>query len=184
MLRELTDKELWGRIKDNDKEALTQLFKRYYFFLVKTGISYVQDPELAKDAANDLFFNLWRSRTTLSDVDNVRAYLSTAFRNQVFLLARRDLQNKDHLQQWQQTEDSREASYEEIIVSQQIKEAQKENLHRALEQLTPRQKEYLRLKFYEGLTYEEIAEKTGQTVKTIYNTTYEALKLLRREVQL
>ena len=184
MLRDLTDKELWAAIKNNDKEALTQLFQRYYFLLVKAGLHYVQDAEPAKDAANDVFFNLWRNRQSLSDVDNVKAYLGTAFRNQLLTLIRRDLRDRDRLEQWHHTEDASQLSYEEIIVALQVKEEQKEKLRRALKQLSPRQKEYLRLKYYEGLSYEQIAEKTGQALKTIYNTTYEAIKALRHEMTL
>lgn len=63
-----TDKILWINIKKGDHKALTELFQRYYFSLVKMGINYVQNAELAKDAANDVFFNIWLKRETLSDV--------------------------------------------------------------------------------------------------------------------
>lgn len=182
MLKELTDKELWAGIRKNDREALAQLFQRYYFILVRAGLQYVQDAELAKDAANDIFYQLWRNRSSLSEVNNVKAYLGTAFRNQVFQLLRRALKEQERLEQWRQAEEPLQISYEDMLVALQVKEAQKEQLRRAMEQLTPRQKEYLHLKFYEGMSYEQIAEKTGQALKTIYNTTYEAIKLLRREI--
>lgn len=181
---DLTDKELWVRIKNNDQTALTQLFQRYYFYLVKSGINYSQDPELAKDAANDIFFKLWRNRQSLSDVENIKAYLNTSFRNQLFSQLRQDIKNRHHLERWQQAQPELQFSYEEIIVALQVKEEQKEKLRRALMQLTPRQKEYLHLKFYEGFSYEQIAEKTGHVVKTVYNTVYEAIKILRREISL
>jgi RNA polymerase sigma factor (sigma-70 family) len=184
MLRELSDTELWVRIKNNEQEALTQLFQRHYFFLIRSGLSYVKDPELAKDAANDVFYGLWSNRQSLSDVSNVKAYLSTSFRNQLLKLIRSNIKNKDQLQQWQYPQEDQQVSYEEIMVALQVKEEQKLKLRRALEQLSPRQKEYLQLKYYEGLSYEQIAEKTGQVVKTVYNTVYEAIKILRREIRL
>ncbi len=39
-----------------------------------------------------------------------------------------------------------------------------------------RQKELILLRFYEGLTYEEIVQKTGLAHQTVYNKIYEALK--------
>ncbi|HEU4606520.1 MAG TPA: sigma-70 family RNA polymerase sigma factor, partial [Chitinophagaceae bacterium] len=125
-----------------------------------------------------------RNRSSLSDVNNIKAYLATAIRNQLFQLVRRTLKEKDRLEQWKQTEVPLQISYEDMLVALQGKEAQKEQLRRAMEQLTPRQKEYLHLKFYEGMSYEQIAEKTGQALKTIYNTTYEAIKILRRKISL
>lgn len=184
MLKDSLDKELWVRIKNNDPEALTLLFRRYYFFLVKAGLNYVPDAELAKDAANDVFFNLWRNRSSLSDVENIKAYLSTSLRNQIFHYQRRDGKTQEHLKQWQEVQAHSQLSYEEILVALQVKEDQKEKLRRALEQLTPRQKEYLQLKYYEGLSYEQIAEKTGQALKTIYNTTYKAIQVLRDAIHL
>ncbi len=180
----LDDKTLWVNIKKGNQAALTQLFQRHYFLLVKTGINYLQDPELAKDAANDVFFNIWRNRENLSDVENIKAYLAASYRNRIFLLAKSDLKNTNRLKEWNRDQEETQHSYEEILVTLQVKKEEKEKLLRYLEQLTPRQKEYLQLKFYEGLSYEQIAEQTGQAVKTIYNTIYEAIKILRQKISL
>ena len=40
--------------------------------------------------------------------------------------------------------------------------------------------ELIQLKFFEGLTYEQIAERSSQTVKTAYNTIYDAIKMLKK----
>jgi RNA polymerase sigma-70 factor (ECF subfamily) len=39
------------------------------------------------------------------------------------------------------------------------------------------------LKFFEGYSYEKIAETTQMSVKTAYNTLYDALKILREELK-
>lgn len=48
-----------------------------------------------------------------------------------------------------------------------------------LEQLTPRQKEVVMLKYFEELTYPEIAERTSLQIDTIYKILHEAIKKLR-----
>ena len=179
MTANASDNELWTGIKNSSQESLAQLFQRYYFYLVKAGIAYAQDVELAKDAANDVFYNLWHNRQRLSEVDNIKAYLNTSYRNQVFALLNRNIKYKGKIEQWQDEQPGLQLSYEEILVSTQLLEEQKEKVRRAIAQLTPRQKEYLELKFYQGLSYEQIAETTGQAVKTVYNTVYEAIKVLR-----
>ena len=73
-----------------------------------------------------------------------------------------------------------ELSYEEIIVGVQRDEELKEKLRKAMQQLTPRQTELIRLIFFEGLTYEEVAARTSQSIKTAYNTIYNAIQLLRK----
>jgi len=184
MLTNLTDKELWGAIKNSDRQALAELFQRYYFPLVKSGLYYCEDAELAKDAVHDVFLNLWNSRQKLSEVANVKAYLHTTYRNQLYGLLRVETKNKDRLEQWSDTEPVQQPSYEQILIGLQVQEEHKEKLRRAFEKLSPRQKEYLHLKYFEGLSYEQVAEKTGQALKTVYNTTYEAIKLLRKEISL
>jgi RNA polymerase sigma-70 factor (ECF subfamily) len=56
-------------------------------------------------------------------------------------------------------------------------------LKEALEKLSFRQKQLVNLKFFEGYSYEKIAETTQMSVKTAYNTLYDALKILREELK-
>lgn len=50
--------------------------------------------------------------------------------------------------------------------------------------LPARQRELIMLKFYEGLSYEAITQKTGLTHRTVYNKIHEALyKIKQRLVQ-
>jgi RNA polymerase sigma factor (sigma-70 family) len=51
-----------------------------------------------------------------------------------------------------------------------------------INELPSRQKELIQLKFYEGLSYEEIVQKTGLSYRTVYNTIYEALKNLKLDM--
>lgn len=184
MYKEYADSHLWASIRLGDKAALGELFERYYFLLVKTGIVLCENPELAKDTANDIFFDFWINRGTLSDVAQVKAYVQAVYRNRLFTVLKKQNREKDAWVAWSETEDTYEVSYEDLLVTLQLKSEQKEELRKALEMLTPRQKEYLRLKFFEGMSYDAIAAHMGQAVKTVYNTTYEALKILRQKISL
>src|SRR5688572_10122151 len=133
-----TDKTLWESIKKSDRTALSVLFQRYYFQLIKIGLYYVADPELAKDAAHDVFFNIWRKRKGLSDVENIKSYLVTSYRNQVFLLSKRNMRNTDNLKWWHKEQDESQPSYEEILIALQIKQEEKSRLEQCLTFLTPR----------------------------------------------
>lgn len=184
MLSNLTDKELWAAIRNGERKALAILFQRYYFYLVKLGLHYCQDPEMAKDAVNDVFLKLWKTRQKLTDASNVKAYLHTIYRNHLYGILRGEMKQKNRMEQWSDTEPVQQPSYEQMLIGLQVQEEQKEKLRRAFAKLSPRQKQYLQLKYFEGLSYEQVAEKTGQALKTVYNTTYEAIKILRREITL
>ncbi|MNL43391.1 RNA polymerase sigma factor [compost metagenome] len=52
-----------------------------------------------------------------------------------------------------------------------------------MEVLTEREKELIRLKFFDDLDYDEIAVKCGITKRTAYNITHDALKKLRESLK-
>jgi DNA-directed RNA polymerase specialized sigma24 family protein len=70
-------------------------------------------------------------------------------------------------------------SYEAILIEQEESEQQKAELRRALDVLTPRQKEVISMKYFDELSYQEIAKKTGLQVDTLYKILYEGIQRLK-----
>jgi len=170
----------WERLRKGDKPALFALYNATYSHLLRFGLKMCGNDELVKDCITQLFLQLWSKHAQLPAVTNVPAYLFTALKRQ--LLDQLAYQAKIHAAVHRMTdkEDGIELSYEEIMIQVQHDEELKHRLQQALKTLTPRQIELVRLKFFEGLTYEQIAAQTSQTVKTAYNTIYDAIKALRK----
>ncbi|MHA4808815.1 RNA polymerase sigma factor [Flavitalea flava] len=179
----MTDEELnrlyWERMREGDKEAFFSLYNNNYFHLVRFGLKITANDELVKDCVTQLFFQLWDKHAKLNPVTQVRPYLFTALRRTLFDQLAYHSKTDAAIKSLSGKEDPNELSYEEIIIGVQNDEELKKKLHKALEQLTPRQTELIRLLFFEGLTYEQVAARTTQSVKTAYNTIYNAIKLLR-----
>jgi RNA polymerase sigma-70 factor (ECF subfamily) len=72
-----------------------------------------------------------------------------------------------------------ELPYETFIIATQKDEMIKEALQQAIASLPRRQRQLLQLRYYEQMGYEEIADKTSLSVRTVYNKLHEALKKLR-----
>ncbi|MFX1707889.1 sigma-70 family RNA polymerase sigma factor [Chitinophaga sp. CC14] len=170
----------WERLRNGDKQALFALYNNTYSHLLRFGLKICGSDELVKDCITQLFLQLWTRHQTLRPVTNVPAYLFTALKRQ--LLDQLAYQSKIHaaIHRMTDKEAESELSYEEIIIQVQQDEELKQRLQQALKALTPRQIELIRLKFFEGLSYEQIAAQTSQTVKTAYNTIYDAIKALRK----
>ncbi|RZL97641.1 MAG: sigma-70 family RNA polymerase sigma factor, partial [Pedobacter sp.] len=171
------DRTYWEQMRLGDKQALFELYNSMYFHLIRFGLKINADDELVKDCVNQVFLNLWDKRSKLVAVDNVKSYLMTS-------LKRCMLDQLSYLEKMTSAvskmgmeEDQNELSYEEIIIKLQDSDELQRKLRIAIQKLTPRQMELIRLRFFEGLTYEEIAEKTSQNVKTSYNTIYDAIKM-------
>lgn len=169
---------LWQKIREGDKDALFVLYDDMYFHLVRYGLTVHADSDLVKDCVSQLFLKLWDRHEGLNEVGNVQSYLFTSLRRLI----------QDHLSAQSrvsssmrniQEEEGEEVSYEEIIIAREKEEEFRTNLSNALKALSPKQIELIRLKFFENLSYKEIALLSSQSVKTSYNTIYDAIKALR-----
>jgi len=75
-----------------------------------------------------------------------------------------------------------ELSIDELIIAQEMTEEQSQRLKRAFEKLTPKQKEILYLRFYQGLDYEQIADVLGMKYQSLRNAVSRAIKNLRGDM--
>lgn len=150
---------------------------------MRYGLSVCGDDELTKDCINQLFLKLWDRRTKLGEVREVRSYLFSALRRQIIdELSYSKRLDKALIHKLERDPDS-DLSYEEILILVEKDAEMKTKIEFALKQLTPRQLELIKLRFYEGLSYEEIADKFNHSVKTSYNIIYEAIKTLKKTLK-
>ncbi|WP_316796148.1 RNA polymerase sigma factor [Pedobacter agri] len=172
---------LWERLRSGDRDAFFDLYRDLYYPLVNFGIRVCADGDTSSEATDLVFTTIWEKHETLNRVDNVEAYLRTFLKRKLLRILERKRKISDALSNAGADGEWMEMSYEEFIVKVQSDELVKHQLKNALEKLTFRQKQLIHLKFFEGLTYEQIAAQSNQTIKTAYNTIYDALKILRKE---
>lgn len=173
---------LWNRVRNNGQEALVELYEQLYFYLVNYGIRICGDAEITKDAINDMFLEIWDQRGKLPAVTNVKSYLLTWLRRRIFADIRQTKKSNEAAGAWSDTTAPHELSYEECIVAVQTSEEIKQKIKRAMATLTPRQKELIQLRYFDGLSMEEVSKRVGITTKTAYNTLGSALKSLSAEL--
>lgn|SRR5690606_8906703 len=174
---------LWERIRAGDEDAFFDLYAALYNELVNFGIRTCGDTDLSTEATDQIFVTLWEKRTSLDRVDNVQSYLITFLKRRILRLIEKQQKINKALQNVKAEDEWFEMPYEDFIICVQTNEIIQLRLKEALEKLSFRQKQLVHLKFFEGMTYEKIAEQTGMTVKTAYNTLYDALKVLREELK-
>ncbi len=174
----------WGSMAGGDKDAFLTLYESHYQALFCYGFSLSTDRELTKDCIQELFIEIWNTRSSLNtEVKNVRSYLFTWLRRKISRelsrLAKEKFSNE-------LTEEFPfiESSYEELLIAFQQSEEKKEQLRAALKKLTKQQLEMVRLKFFENLSYRAIANQKALTPRTVYNLVYEAMRHLRESMKL
>ena len=162
-----------------DKEAFLAIYHNQYRALFYYGFSLTADRELTKDCIQELFLDIWNTRSTLNkEVENIQSYLFTWLRRKISRTQSRLLKEKS-FERSREVNDNKEFCYEELLIAFQQTEEKKEQLSRALSTLTKKQMEIIRLKFFENLSYAAISEKTSLTTRTVYNIIYEAISRLR-----
>ena len=162
-----------------DEEVLFSLMGLYYDDMFRYGMKFTADADETKGAINQFFIHFWDNRDKLGKVDNLKAYLFVSFRR---CLIGRLQQSKKH--RYVNLTDNlnnelAEQSYEDYLVGQVGNKELAHVLKIAIAALPVRQRKLLQLRFYEQLGFEEIAERTSLSVRTIYNKLHEAIKKLR-----
>lgn len=170
---------LWEQLRGGSKRALSQLFKIFYPRLFDYGTKLVKDREIAKDSIQEVFINLWVYRNSLKAVNSVTAYLISSIRRTVIRKARetREAQKRQRNIRSHMFKDA--INVEEMIILFEVEEEMKKQLKQAIRELTARQKEAVYLKYYEGLSHEEISGIMGINLQSVYNLTTEAIKQLK-----
>lgn len=171
---------IWKAIRKNDdKNAFTEMYKAYYQFLFAYGFRISADKELTKDCIHESFLEIWNNRDNLPEVQHVGAYLKTIVRRKILKEIPKTIKqyvvdvNDEKMQET-------EAPYEDLLILLQSNHEMKLKVQKALLQLSPKQLEVIKMKFFEGKSYSEIAEKKLSTPRTVYNQVYESLKILQK----
>jgi RNA polymerase sigma factor (sigma-70 family) len=160
----------------NSHDAFFHLMTRYYNDLFRYGMRFTADAENTKDIVNQFFLDAWQKREKFLAAENIKAYLVVSFKRFLINHLRKSFPFKTVADY---PEEPMEHSYEDYIIRFQENEAMKNALQESIQLLPVRQKELLMLRFYENMSYEEIAKKNSLSIRTVYNKIHLALKKLR-----
>ena len=175
------DSHNWLSMKIGEPIGLELLYKTYAGPLYNYGSKFTADKDLIKECIQELFVQLWTRREFLSNPSDVKNYLFKSFRLSVFKKAA-VLSRNDEFQEGGSYPFSVTLSIEDDLIAGEQHEQLKKRLQTTIAALTDRQKEAIFLKFYENLSYEEIAEVMDISVKATYKLMARSLGFLRNNL--
>ena len=181
MLNDGNANEVWTRLKNGDQQAFLELYKKHYIGLINYGLKLTGNHDLTKDCITQVLLRLWDKRKELAPVENIRSYLLTCLRRELYAELKSESRRFKSGHNLQKELDIEEPSYEEHIIQLQTDELTRHKLVKAFEKLTDREKELLRLRFFDDLDYDSIALQCGITKRTAYNIIYHALQVLKAD---
>lgn len=133
--------------------SLAETLYRVAYFMLESETE-------AEDAVQEVFLKLWESRDSLDGIRSPKAYSITLLKNRCLDRIRR----------------ARHLSFPEELPEQPLRHLQDDEMDekmrldkvlKAIKALPDRQREILLLRTIEGLSYEEIAQRTGMNYLTL-----------------
>lgn len=178
MYASLNDKELWIKVVEGDKDALSFIYTQHFPALFNYGMKIHADETIVKDGIHDLFVTLWFSRERLSITDTIRFYLLASLKRNII----RSLKPLYMPGLFDQSMDKADFSTnpEQIIMGRESEREQQQKLVRVINQLPRRQQEVLHLRYFQGLDTKEAAALMSLSVNATYVLLSQALRFLKK----
>lgn len=180
-MNEEDNRRLWQLFKSGNWEAFSGIYKNHFKLLNNYGHKFSKDVNLVEDAVHDLFVKLWTNRESLGDPVSVKNYLYKAFRSIIFKKMKSQKMYDDIDQNYSFTVES--PLDFQMIANEELKALQ-EKIKEVLATLPPRQQEIIFLRFYEGLSYEEISGIMSLSIGSTYKLLYKALHKLSETLKI
>lgn len=173
-----TDEVLLNRLRNNDENALTELYNRYWNPVYLYTYNVLRDKEVCKDIVQDLFMDLWKRREKLHVTSTFKSYLFSSARYQIFAQIRKKekslgshlFENLDQRLHYNSPES--EYLYQELV----------QRISTTVESLPQKCREVYTLSREEQLSHAEISQFLDISTKTVENHITKALKVLRSSV--
>lgn len=172
----LSDQELMALVQAGDYAPASVLFDRYSSRIYNFAYRFLRNNEAAEDATQEVFMKMMNRAHQF----NGEAKLSTWLFSITANLCRDHLRKADNKAKEDEetlvTIASNEESPEERLAQRQ----EAERVQRALDMLTPEQKEAILLSRYQGLSYAEIAQISGCSEGAVKTRVFRAMEALKR----
>lgn len=179
----LSDEELIERVRKGDEGASLALFRRYERLAHLVGLRILQDEGEAEDLAQEIFLRLVAECDTFDkNRGSARTWLIQMIYRRAFdrraYLRRRQFYVGTNQHECTNTVNGTWNAEEDMIDRLTVGQ-----LKAAFGELSDRQRETLEAFFFEGLTFAEIAKRTGQDLTNVRHHYYRGLERLRQSVR-
>lgn len=174
------DTEIITRIRASDPAGLEHLFTIYGKRLLTFATQQLKSYDAAEDIVQDIFLSIWRNRENWIVRTSIASYLFQAARHRIHdRIQQRRGENPQALAGV--FEDSELHSVDESSVPDvELEHSELQAaINRAIASLSPKTREVFQLSRDHGLSYREIAELLGISIKTVEMHVGRALAALR-----
>ena len=169
----------WNNFLNNDDkyDAFSAIYNIYVNDLLSYGISLGIEEQTCRDAIHDIFYKLFVEKSKLKDVRNFSAYLFRSYRNHLLNTIEKRSKILDF-----NIEDlpfTTEIAILDLKVSEEETAKLKKRVEHLLNELSPRQREAIYLRYMQQMDYEEIAALLNMNSNSARRLVSRAMQSLR-----
>lgn len=175
----ISDDEIIKRIRQGDVQQFESLFRSSYISLVRYAKSFVSDHDTAEEIVQDLFFSLWKDKDKIRIETSLNGYLFRAVHNRCLHLLEHNKVINRHEREIIHGQKGNLENTAELVQYNDLLNA----VAKVLEQLPERCGKIFCMNRFEGLKYNEIADKLSISVKTVEADMGKALKEFRKALK-
>ncbi len=170
------DSELTNRLKNDDKDAFSIIYNRYWEKVYLLAYTILKNRDAAEDILQEVMISLWIRRHE-TEIEHLNAYLKQSVRFQVFNLIRREKKMP-----YSPISDVHESVSNSALSNFQLQDIQRSLFH-VVEKLPIRCKEIFLLRRESELSIKEISVKLRISQKTVENQLTIALRRIRTHIE-
>ena len=166
-----SDSELLIRVAARDREAFEVLYHRYVRSMLGLALRRLRDRQRAEDAVQETFAAVWRSAASYRPERGPAApWLYAIARNAIVDRFRTHVDTSGEIPEIVSSDPGPADRAESSFVAWRV--------HRALEELPPREREVVELAYWSGMSQSEVAEYLHIPLGTVKTRTRSALARL------
>ncbi len=173
----ILEKALVIGLKDGATSSFDRLFSLYSSRIFKFAYSILKSREDSREIVQDTFLKIWEMHQSINPDQSFKALLFTIAYNNIMSRFRgrlKELKYREHIL----TSASEYYNQEEILLSDDIHN----QVQKIIEKLPPRRKQIFILRKENNLTYKDISEKLGISLKTVENNINLAIKFIKSQI--
>jgi RNA polymerase sigma factor (sigma-70 family) len=176
----ISDQELWSDFVSGNDEAFRLIYDSHVQHLFKYGCHFTSDEELVQDCIHDMFIDLHFYRSKLSpNNNNIRGYLLVALKRKIIKKLDQEKRIKTILE---------DVPFDFVFTPEDSPDNETgadkiKYLEKALQELTPRQREAIFLRFVSGLDYNELSNILHINYQAARNLIYRGVEKLREKFE-
>jgi RNA polymerase sigma-70 factor (family 1) len=171
-----SDSDIIRRIRQGDKREFETLFRSSYNSLVRYAQTILKDYDTSEEVVQELFFRLWQDKENLNIESSLKGYLFRSVHNRCLHYIEHQKVVDRHAGEIAATLSETIEPVTETIYYNELQE----KVAKVLARLPEKCSEIFKMSRFDGLKYNEIADKLSVSLKTVEANMGKALKEFRK----